>query len=613
MRKWFGWSFILCLIPLFLFLLLGSGQAVEKLKSIPETLDEKLPIEEVPAIAASYIKDAEGSVVSELATDGQKRLFVQSSDIPSQMKELFLKSEDQRFYEHAGFDFEGTARALLVNVKNQSLDQGGSTITQQLARNLYLNHERTYNRKLSELLLSIQLERKWSKDKILESYLNTIYFQNGVYGVGAAADFYFSKPLQALTTAEMAYLASIPNNPTLYDPLTNPKKTKKRQERLLQMLKESGILSEQQLTEEKNRRITLSIRENKEPYPDYTGYVENELSEAVAQKEKLTDPDQIQQAKEDWLRSGIVIETHLDPFLQDRIYKANEKFFDGSHESAAVILDHENHHIEAISGGYRYKQHDYNRAFQATRQPGSAIKPLIDYVPYIEETKADPASKISADRFCISKNNCPENYTKKEYGMVTLEKAFSQSYNTPALRMFKTVGYEKAYHYLKPFKFKKAAPVHDYSAALGGGTLEVSPLELAGAYTAFGNDGMYQPSRAIKRILAQDGSVLFEWKDTPVRAWSSGTNSILLGLLESVIDQGTGKKAAFESAYLGGKTGTTNNYNDLWFSGLTNRHTAAVWFGKDQNGSIENVYEKGTLLEYWKMIMGGESVGANRK
>ncbi|AZB44219.1 penicillin-binding protein [Bacillus sp. FJAT-42376] len=612
MRKWFGWIFILLLIPLFLFLLLSSGQAVESLKSIPAALDERIPLNQAPAVLNSYIKDSEGAVISELKTEGQNRIYVPASQIPPQMKELFLQSEDKRFYEHAGLDFEGTARALLVNARNNSLDQGGSTITQQLARNLYLNHDRTYNRKLSELLISVQLERKWSKEKILESYLNTIYFQNNIYGVGAAADYYFSKPLKALTTAQMAYLAAIPNNPSLYNPLKHPEKTKKRQERLLELLAERGMLTAGQLEEEKSRSIKLNLKKKQEPYPDYTDYVMEELKQAVKVKEKLTDPEQISQKTREWIQSGITIETYLSPFLQERMYRANEAYLTEGHQSAAVMIDHQTHQIVAMSGGNHYKKHEFNRAFQAYRQPGSAIKPLLDYVPYIETKKADKNSLINSDRLCIQEF-CPENYSKKEYGWVTMEKAFSQSYNTPAVRMLKEVGIGRAMNYLKPFHFKGIAPSDGYAAALGGVETGVSPLELANAYTSFGNEGQYQPGRAIKRILAMDGTVLFEWRDRPVQVWSKQTNTVMRDLLQSVIKKGTGKKASFESAYLGGKTGTTSDYYDVWFSGLSDRYTASVWFGKDKNGSIQSIYDQGSHLRYWKMIMGGdEQAGADR-
>ncbi|WP_338778102.1 transglycosylase domain-containing protein [Metabacillus sp. FJAT-52054] len=611
LRKWFGWSFILLLIPILLSLLLSSGQAVESLRSLPEALDERLPLKEPSAFMNSYIKDSEGAVISELTTEGQNRIFIRYADIPPQMKELFLQSEDKRFYEHTGLDFEGTARAMLFNAKNKSLDQGGSTITQQLARNLYLNHERTYNRKLSELLISIQLERKWSKEKILESYLNTIYFQNSVYGVGAAADYYFSKSLKALTTAEMAYLAAIPNNPSFYNPLKHPDRTKKRQERLLQLLADIGMLNQNQLKAEKSQPIELAIKKKEERYPDYTDYVMEELKKAVASKDKLKNPEQIKSAAAELIRSGIVIETYLDPFLQERLYTANEKYSDESHQSSAVIINHKKHQIVAMSGGNRYKKHEFNRAFQAKRQPGSAIKPLLDYVPYIEKTKASKSSLINANRLCIE-TFCPENYSKKEYGMVTLEKAFSQSYNTPAVRMLKDVGIGKAAAYLKPFSFSGSIPPDNYAAALGGVKIGFSPLELANAYTAFGNGGQYQQARAIKRILSIDGTVLFEWKDTPMQVWSNETNTVMRDLLESVVKKGTGKKAAFETNYIGGKTGTSNDYNDLWFSGLTDSYTAAVWFGKDNNGSIESIYKDGSLLAYWKMIMGGDQVAEER-
>ncbi|MTH55528.1 penicillin-binding protein [Bacillus mangrovi] len=607
MKKWFGWLLILSLLPATLLLLLSSGQAVESLKPITEIMDEKIQLDDTPAFVNSYIKDAEGTVISELASDGQKRIWLNGDEIPPMMEELFLQSEDQRFYEHAGLDFEGTARAFIVNFKAKSLDQGGSTITQQLARNLYLNHDRTYNRKLSELLISIQLERKWPKEKILESYLNTIYFRNNVYGVGAAAEYYFSKPLKALTPSEMAYLAAIPNNPALYDPLKHPENTKKRQELLLELVANIQMLDSKQLNEEKSRPVTLNVKKKKELYPDYSDYVMEELKQAVAFKEKLKDPDEISKAAGELIRTGIIIETHLDPFLQERMYRANDSFTSKNHQSAAVMIDHQNRQIVAMSGGNQYKKHDFNRAFQARRQPGSSFKPLLDYAPYVDSKGAGTKSLINANELCMA-GYCPKNYTKKEYGMVTLEKAFSQSYNTPAVRMLKEVGIKKANAYIKPFGFKDTIEQGNYAAALGGLNKGVSPLELANAYTAFGMNGEYQPSRAIKRITGLDGTVQFEWDDKQVRVWSPRTNDIMRELLASVVTKGTGKAARFEADYLGGKTGTSNDYNDLWFSGLSDRYTASVWFGKDQNGSMQPVYEQGTILNYWKMMMGGDRV-----
>lgn len=618
MRAFFGWIAILIMMPLFFFLLLGSGSQVHSMKSLPVMLDKKIPLKTVPLVQNSYILDRDGDIVSEISTENQKRIFTSLQDIPDAAKQIFIVSEDQNFYSHMGFDISGVARALFVNFKNRSLDQGGSTITQQLARNLFLTQDRTYNRKVSELLYSYQLERKLDKNEILEYYLNTIYFQNNIYGIGTAAQYYFSKPLKALNLGEIAYLCAIPNNPALYNPLKNPKATKKRQERLLRALLKAEKIKKTEFQKALAEPISLDLKKSKDLYPDYVTYVRAELKELISEKEgyqrRILSADQkiaagqeklLSKRTDEVLGKGVKIETFLDPALQDKIIQEISKNVpEKDVQASAVVINHMTHGVAAISGGKNYQKLGFHRGFQAYRQPGSSIKPLLDYVPYIEKTGAGPSSLINADAFCKD-NFCPKNYTGKSYGMVTLKKAFQQSYNTPAVRMLDQVGTKTAFSYLEPFHFSMLPKESKrLQSAIGGMDYGFSPLEMTSAYTAFATNGTFYPNHAIAKVTDLKGKLLYQWDQNGEKVWKPETNIKMKELLASVIKNGTGKKANHHiTEYEGGKTGTTNNYNDLWFIGISGQYTAGVWIGKDTNGSIGPIYKRGAPLLIWKNIL----------
>lgn len=254
---------LLCIIPLFAFTVIASGKEVKQMKSLDQVLDKNIDLKDISLVQNSYMYDRDGSLVSEIVSDHENRVLVPFNKIPEEVKQIFLTSEDRHFYEHKGFDFMGMVRATASNVKDKKIDQGASTITQQLSRNLYLSHERSFSRKLTELAYSYQLEKKYTKNEILEAYLNTIYFNNGVYGVGSAAQFYFSKPLKSLTVGEMAFICAIPNNPTLYDPLKHFDYTKSRQERLLKGLKDAGVITDKELKKAVKQKIKLDVEKEK--------------------------------------------------------------------------------------------------------------------------------------------------------------------------------------------------------------------------------------------------------------------------------------------------------------------------------------------------------------
>lgn len=618
MRTFCGWFILSAMISAFLFIGLAAGKEIKAVKSIREILNEKIPIQSIELVQNSYIEAADGQVISEIYSKEQNRIYLSEKEIPEIIKEVFITSEDQNFYDHVGFDSAGILRALLVNVKSNEIEQGGSTITQQLARNVYLSHEQSYNRKLSELLYSYQLESQFNKQQILEAYLNAVYFGNGAYGIGTAANYYFSKQLKDLHLAEQVFLSAIPNNPTLYNPLINYKRTKQRQEHLLQLLVKNKLISSAEYDHAVNQKIQLKINERIDKQADYVTLVYYELKQLIAQNEGYSKKMQQAAAADknklelkltkrvnDLLSKGIRIHTALDVPTQNKLNKLLSKHLPMEDiQGAIVVIDHQTHQIKAVSGGKNYEKFSFHRAYQAFRQPGSAIKPLLDYAPYIDQKGATSKSKISAGSYCQS-GYCPKNSSGTYYGLVSLETAFKYSYNTPAVRLLDEIGIRKGLSYLKPFGFTRITQddYYNLAIAIGGFQYGVSPLELTSAFTTFANNGQYVNNRAITKVTDLSGNTLFEWKDKPIQVWKVTTNNEMRNLLSAAVKSGTGQEAFVSAPYIGGKTGTTNDYNDLWFIGLTDKYTAGVWVGKDNGGSVKRISEQKAHLLIWRDLL----------
>ncbi|MGM7634084.1 transglycosylase domain-containing protein [Bacillus sp. Hm123] len=618
MRTVFGYLLIMLLLPLAVFLFYFANAEAQQVRSFDEVVEEKIIINDVQLPQASKVIDRNGNPYLEIQRP--YRIIADDKDIPPFMKELFLQSEDQHFYEHAGIDASAVMRAIVVNAKSDEIEQGASTITQQLARNVYLSHDRTLARKLSEVLYAYQLEKRLSKDEILNLYLNAIYFNHNVYGVEAAAQFYFQKPLNKLTKAEMALIATIPNNPNLYDPIRKFDNAKKRQERLIDIMKREEFLTAEEAEAIKQEPIKLNVRDRLDKFQNYSTYVEAEFKDLIAHsegfEEQLKNADgekkiQIEhklnaRVEEVWT-SGITIHTALDPNMQNKTTNAVSSTLAGSSaEGAAAVIKNDTREIVALSGGKDFDKTEFNRSFQAYRQPGSTIKPLLDFAPYVEKTNAGPGSMISADKYCSRSGYCPKNYGGREYGMVTLQKALASSYNTAALRVFMKAGPETAFSYLKKFDFARLEEEDlspsQHAKALGGFTHGMTTLEMTGAYTSF-IDGTYKTPRAIQKITDRQGKVLYEWKEESERIWSQSTTNTMRTMMAAVVKSGTGKKANPGTPYAGGKTGTSQNARDIWFAGLTDQYTASVWVGKDQKGNVSYMERYGPQKIIWRRIM----------
>ena len=598
MRQTIGLLIVTISFISFIFFSRSILLEVQAINEHKEVIINSVDLSTVETIKPLTLVDRNGHIYSEEYVEWRKPIAFEK--IPTIVKQIFLLSEDEHFYSHIGFDVSAITRAIVVNSNESSIQQGGSTITQQLVRMRYLSEEKTYERKLMELFYAYELEQNYSKDQILEMYLNEVYFSNQVYGINSAATYYFSKPIHELTIAEVAFISAIPNNPSLYDPVIHFEHTKERQERLLDTLVNKQVISFEEGKKLKAQPIVLNIKEKLQKYPAYTTYVLNELKQLIAAQEQLTITNntdiekvnaQIEARYNQLLQSGATIYTALDPDKQAHDEQAiNNILSRYDFQGSATVIDNDTREIVSIYAGNDYKKFDLNRAFQAYRQPGSAFKPIAAYGPFLNETGYTTNYTVSGGKYCVG-NYCPSNYGGGIYGNVTLLTAFKHSYNTSALRLVHRIGLEKSFDYIEQFHFNKISfPDFTYAATLGGLKYGVTTSELANAYTSF-IDGSYRKANSIRQVVDADGNTVYSWPKENKTIWNSNTTAEMRKLLHEVVTSGTGVGLHSKSSYLGAKTGTTNNFNDFWLAGLNDRYTTAIWIGYDIPTSMEK-YEK---------------------
>ncbi|MDN4609081.1 transglycosylase domain-containing protein [Sporosarcina highlanderae] len=591
MKQFTGFLFIIILVPL----LLGIQQAIakewDKTRHLKAQAEESIKLTEPLLTLPISIVDRNGRVFAEEYVEWRDPLPL--NKVPVFLIDLFLESEDKGFFEHRGYDVAAIVRAFAVNTAKDDLQQGGSTITQQLVRLRFLTTEKTYERKFKELLYAAELENQSTKDEILEMYLNEMYFGNKVYGIGAAATYYFNRPLDKLSPAEMAFIAAIPNNPSRYDPLKYFDRTKNRQELLLTLIAKSGTITEKEAELWKKETITLNLKEKANEFTMYSSLVLSELEELVGHSERTAEI----------LAKGVRIETALYPQKQKQDETSISSLLAGSGvQAGAVVIENKTREIVSIYGGRDYKKADFNRAYQAVRQPGSAIKPLLVYAPFFESGPYDESTLIDSSNLCIA-SYCPKNIGGFTYGMTTVKEAFRYSHNTAAVRVFGTVGIDNAFAFLKPFEFNNVNKTdHTYPAALGGFQRGVTPLELASAYTSF-IDGTFEKPHAIRRVVDRDGNILYSWEDKAVKVWSPSTVSTIRKLMMDVVLNGTGQGITNTTSYTGAKTGTTDHYKDLWVAGMNDNYTTAVWIGHDKPASIQRLSNQKIHLKAFNELM----------
>lgn len=575
----------------------------------------------VDSSTASTFKESKTTLVYD--TNGNELCKIKSSkdmyyigfsDIPLTLDNAFVVMEDRDFYNHDGIDYKAIVRAAIVNQKSNEIAQGASTITQQLARNIFLTQEVTWQRKIEEIFIAWGLEKKYSKEQILEFYLNNIYFGNGYYGVEAAAKGYFNKSVSQLTLSEQAFIAAIPNNPSKYNPLTGFDKTLKRRDLILQQMYEADYISYVDYYMAKGENIVLNQPEQEKEDNSVVTYVRHCATESLMKSTGFSFRDNFS-SKEDeesydslydtyytrcqqmLLSGGYTVYTSFDMDLQNKLQQAvdgnlagyTEVSDDGIYkmQGAAVSIDNSTGNVVAIVGGRSQDLkagYTLNRAYQSYRQSGSAIKPLSVYMPYLMRGK-------TADSIVVDEpiEGGPVNSDGGYWGEMTVRDAVKFSKNTIAWKIYQEITPRAGAAYLLNMDFKKVWYDKDYTAAaLGGFTYGVTTEEMAGGYAAIANDGIYRKSTCIQRIVGADGKIVINEADRGMRVYDSNACRMMTGILEAVVEpDGTGAAGAVGNAVIAGKTGTTNSNKDMWFCGYSAYYTTAVWIGFDYPKEIQ--------------------------
>jgi 1A family penicillin-binding protein len=529
----------------------------------------------------SYILDTHGDIIDALS-DGHNRQVVKLDQIAPSLIQATLAIEDHRFYDHYGIDFRGLARAITVNVRSRAKVQGASTITQQLARNLYLTQDRTWSRKINEASLAIQLEMKFTKDEILEKYLNQIYYGHATYGIQAAAQLYFSKNASELTLAESALLAGVPKGPKYYSPYMDAKNAKKRQQTVLYTMVQYGYISATEAdaayAEPLHYEALSGGRASEAPY--FRDYIQQIVLDRIGISEQLLK------------QGGIQIFTTLDLQAQHHAEQVIAKEIQtGSELQAALIaLDPRTGYIKAMVGGTDYNTNQYNRTLAQTRQPGSSFKPIV-YLTALSSNAYTPLTRYRSEPTLFTYDEGRETYMPSNFNdhyaldYIDMRKAIAQSDNIFAVQTIMNIGPEQVIEMARALGIQstmKPLP----SLALG--TFPVSPLEMASAFGTFANLGVRVEPIAVLKILDSDGNLLYEAKPIEHQVIDASYAYVLTHMLEGVFEPGgtANRVASTIKRPVAGKTGTTNT--DAWLVGYTPELSVAVWVGHDKTQAISS-------------------------
>lgn len=543
---------------------------------------QKLDIKKIvdlPQTGAIY--DRNGNIVSSIQST-QNRVSIPLSQVPQDVRNAFLAAEDLRFYQHPGVDPVRIFGALRANLRSGDYAEGASTITQQLIKLSHLSAKKTIARKLEEMYLALQLESQYSKDQILEMYLNFIYFGRGAYGIEAAAQAYFGVPASALTAAQGAALAAVVKAPSLYAPHLHPENNQQRRAYILRAMRENGLLSQEKYEAALDEEITpIPQAAQTAQYGWYTDAVLDEAEKILSlQAEAL-------------LGGGYHIYTAFDPEQQDIIdghftqsasFPANAS--DGTQVQAAMAsVDTHSGAVRALVGGRTYEvQRGLNRATQMRRQPGSALKPLAVYAPAIESYGYMTASVLN-DTPQKFGSYSPRNSGNLYYGNVTIRTALKNSLNVAAVSLLNRIGVAAARDYLQKTGIELDDRDWNLSLALGAMTYGVSPMQLAAAYAPFGNGGVYYAPYLIERIQDAAGNVLYQHTAEGKRVLSEQTAYLMTSLLQTVTSSGTGAKLSQAGTPVAGKTGTVNmtggGNRDIWMAAYNSDISTAFWMGFD--------------------------------
>lgn len=584
-------------------------------------------LEDLQGQRVGTIYDSEGGIIAELKNEKNIR-YLTSEEIPQTVKDAFVSIEDKRFYKHSGVDFFALTRAVTKLINKDAITQGGSTITQQLSRNVFLTHEKSWQRKVKEMFIAWELEDIYSKDEILEFYVNNIFYANNCYGIEAASQKYFGKTISECSISETAFLCAIPNSPSRFDPLDNKENTLQRRDAILEAMYDNDKITK----EEYETAIAEEINVDSHSVTYEQSWAKAYAIHCVVEEmmaadgfefeydfKQVTDKEDYEErydaafaeCREKLYLSGYQIYTSIDPKHQEALQQAidvkleeyNTKNTNGSYalQCAATCIDNETGLVTAIIGGRSQEDvsYDYNRAYLSSRPPGSSIKPLVVYTPLLERgytAESTVSDKKSADG--------PKNSNGQYSGAISLRTAVEKSKNTVAWDKFNELGAETAMQYLLEMEFTDIMP-QDYtgSAALGGFTKGASTLEMSGAYTALANDGVYRKPTCIVCVEDSYGNVVYEPKAEEKQVYEASAARAMTDILEGVMTRGTAAGLGVSGMPSAGKTGTTNENKDGWFAGYTPYYTTSIWVGYDSPRWLRGLTGSAYPAEIWNDYM----------
>ena len=579
----------------------------------------------------SIVYDANGTILSKLK--GEKDVYyLKYNDIPKKAVDAITSIEDKSFFKHKGYDLKAIIRAGVAYIKNKGvITQGGSTITQQLARNIFLSFEESWERKAREIFIAKELEKKYSKNEIMEFYLNNVYFANGYYGIQSASLGYFGKGVNSLSLSQIAFLLSIPNSPTRYNPYENIEGTLARRNRILDQMVKDEKITEMEAAAAKNEEIKV-----KEPKAEKSSYMLTfALDRAVKSlmraegfrfRYSFSSTEDEEAYNENYsavysscqsklYSGGYRIYTSLDPekqkLLQETVDNglrvSSEKSKAGiySLQGSAVTIDNGSGRVVAVVGGrsQKLKGRTLNRAYQSFRQPGSTIKPLIVYTPAFEQGYT-PESIVKDEKI----EGGPANADGVFSGSMTILDALAKSKNTVAWRLFTEISPAIGISKLIEMGFSEITETDYYpAAALGGFTKGVSTLEMASAYATLENGGEYREPTCIMKMTDSEGNDIvtdgFYQNGMEKYVYDENACRMITTCMEAVMTKGTGVAGRLASMPCAGKTGTTNDSKDLWFVGFTKYYTTSVWVGYDIPRSLNGLAASATPVGIWKTYM----------
>lgn len=540
------------------------------------------------------------------AKKNEDRELVTIGDVSPLLINTLVATEDRDFFEHHGISFRGIARAMLVNISCMCKRQGASTLTQQLVKNFFLSHERTMTRKIKEAIMSLSLEMHYSKDQILEAYLNEIYLgQDGdraIHGFGLASQFFFGRPLSEIELHQAALLVGMVKGPSKFDPRRNPKDALERRNIILGLLAEQNVITAQELAEAKTKPLDLGVSSKLRPskYPAYIDLVKRQLKSEYQEKELTTQ--------------GLRVFTSLDPLVQrqaersvvDNLQKIETAFgMKKPLQSSVVVTDVNNGEVLALVSDRNVNYAGFDRALDAARPIGSLIKPAI-YLTALQSGKYTLVSQLDDSPLSIAipgqPNWEPKNYDKKDHGQVALFDALAHSYNQATVRLGLDVGLEEVIDVMHRLGVNEKIPAY-HSILLG--TTELTPLEVTQMYQTIASSGFKTPLRAIRHVLTADGQPLTRYPLQVEQTIDVNAIQLLQYAMQAVVREGTAAKAYSElpaTLNIAGKTGTTDDSKDSWFAGFTGDKLAVVWVGRDDNTGTGLTGASGAL-PIWMDVM----------